>query len=93
MFDVVVGCSSCGSGCSCICSSCCCTTVVALVFAFVSFSFPFLTSAVLVLDELDVLVDVADGLTREVHVAVGEEVSCLSSDVLLAKYDVVEPAI
>ena len=53
------------------------------------FSFP--TFALLFLDEVDVLVDVPDGLTREVRVAVGKE-SCLSSDVLLAKYDVVEPA-
>ena len=50
--------------------------VLAFAFAFLSFSFSFsiLTFALLVLDVIDVLVDVANGLTREVHVAVGKEV-------------------
>ena len=47
--------------------------VLALSFAFLSLSFSFLTFALLVLDEVDVLVDVADGLTRERRVAVGQE--------------------
>ena len=47
--------------------------VAALSSAFLSFSF--LAFALLVvLDDVDVLVDVADGLTREVRVAVGKEV-------------------
>ena len=48
--------------------------VVAFTFTLLSFSFSFLALALFVLDEVDVLVDVADGLTREVHVTVGEEV-------------------
>ena len=50
--------------------------IVALAIAFISFSFSFsfLAFALLVLNEVDVLVDVADDLTREVHVAVGKEI-------------------
>ena len=69
------------------CCGCHCLAVVAVVvvvvvvvivvvvsFTFLSFFFSFLAFALFVLDEVDVQVDVADALTREVHVAVGEEV-------------------
>ena len=47
--------------------------VVALSSSFLSFSFSLFAFAFLSHD-VDVLVDVPDGLTREVHVAVGKEV-------------------
>ena len=69
--------------------------VVALSFDFLSFSFsfPFLAFAhLVVLDDADVLVDVANGLTREARVAAGKR-SYRSSVVLLAKCDVVAPVV
>ena len=48
--------------------------VVALSFAFLSFSLSFLAFALSVVLDDDVLVDVADDLTWEARVAVGEEV-------------------
>ena len=47
--------------------------VAALSFSFLSLTFSFLAFAFHSHD-IDVLVDVADGLTREVRVAAGEEV-------------------
>ena len=48
--------------------------VITFAFAFLSFFFSLFACALLVLDVVDVLVDVADGLTREVRVAVDKEV-------------------
>ena len=66
---LVVGCRGSCSGCSCSGSSCCNHFLAFLPFSLLAFAL------LVVLNDVDVLVDVADGLTRQVRVAVGEEVA------------------